>query len=27
MPVDLIVDAIGAIVVAFMGYGYLKTGR
>jgi hypothetical protein len=25
--VDLIVDTIGAIVVAFMGYAYLKTGR
>ncbi len=24
---DLIVDTIGAIVVALMGYGYLKTGR
>ena len=25
--VDLIVDTIGAVVVAFMGYAYLKTGR
>jgi hypothetical protein len=25
--VDLIVDTIGAVIVAFMGYGYLKTGR
>ena len=25
--VDLIVDTIGAIVVALMGYAYLKTGR
>ncbi|HEX6987215.1 MAG TPA: hypothetical protein VF170_17690 [Planctomycetaceae bacterium] len=24
---DLIVDTIGAVVVAFMGYAYLKTGR
>jgi hypothetical protein len=25
--VDLIVDAIGAVTVALMGYAYLKTGR
>jgi hypothetical protein len=24
---DLIVDTIGAMVVALMGYAYLKTGR
>jgi hypothetical protein len=25
--IDLIVDVIGAVIVAAMGYAYLKTGR